>query len=204
MVHVRDWPLRQPCQRFSSLLVQRLSFGGRAMALSTLLALACVSGGRRLGLWQGLEMASFDLLTRLQTTQPPDSRLLLIEVTERDLELYGWPLSDQVVADVMARLQRHAPSVIGLDLYRNTPQPPGRDALAQQLQADNVIGIRNVGNQPNGGEVPAPSELTPDQVAFNDLAIDPDGVVRRNLLYVGNPAEGHYSFPLRIVNLIGN
>ena len=199
MVHFRDWPLRQQCQRFSSLLVQRLNFGGRAIALSTLLALACVSGGRRLGLWQGLEIVSFDLLTRLQTTQPPDSRLLLIEVTERDLEIYGWPLSDQVVADVMARLQRHAPSVIGLDLYRNTPQPPGRDALAQQLQADNVIGIRNVGSQPNGGEVPAPSELAPDQVAFNDLAIDPDGIVRRNLLYVGNPAEGHYSFPLRIV-----
>ncbi|WP_225885351.1 putative bifunctional diguanylate cyclase/phosphodiesterase [Leptolyngbya sp. KIOST-1] len=159
-----------------------------------------MSGGKRLQLFETLEMSSFDLLTRLQVNGSPDSRLLLIEVTEADLEAHGWPLSDQVIADVIAEVQRHDPAVVGLDLYRNTPQDmPGQAALAQAFESPNVIGIYNVGKQGSTIEVPAPATWPADQVGFNDLAIDPDGVLRRNLLYVSAPEHPFYSFPLRVV-----
>lgn len=41
--------------------------------------------------------------------------------------------------------------------------------------------------------------MAPDQVGFNDLAVDPDGVLRRSLLFVGPSDRPHYSFPLRVV-----
>ena len=200
MVHFRAWPFRRQIQHWASRFSKPINFGSRAVLVSSLLALTLVSGGKRLQLFETLETASFDLLTRLQAQADPDPRLLLVEVTEADLEVYGWPLSDQVVADIIAEIQRHAPAVVGVDLYRNTPQTTeGQAALAQQFEAPNVIGILNVGSQDNGIEVPAPAAWPRDQMGFNDLAIDPDGVLRRNLLYVAAPGNPFYSFPLRVV-----
>jgi len=199
MVHFRGRSWQPRVQQFATRFVQHLNFGSRAILVSTLLALTCITASKRLGLFQPLESTSFDWLTRLQPHQPPDERLLIVEVTESDLEAYGWPLSDQMVADIIAILQQHDPAVVGLDLYRSTPQSPGREALAQQFHAANVVGIMNVGRQPNGGEVPAPSEWPQSQVGFNDFAIDPDGILRRSLLFVGNEVQSYYSFPLRVV-----
>ncbi|WP_017299836.1 putative bifunctional diguanylate cyclase/phosphodiesterase [Nodosilinea nodulosa] len=200
MVHFRIWPFGQKFNQWVSFFSKPINFGSRAVLVSSLLALAMVSAGKRLQLFETLEMSSFDLLTRLQTQGSPDSRLLLVEVTEADLEAYGWPLSDQVVANIIAEVQRYKPAVVGLDLYRNTPQDmPGQAALAQAFTAPNVIGIFNVGEQGDGIEVPAPATWPPDQTGFNDLAIDPDGVLRRSLLYVSDPENPFYSFPLRVV-----
>ncbi|PSR18033.1 diguanylate cyclase [filamentous cyanobacterium CCP3] len=200
MVHFRTWLLGQQFRQLAAYFSKPINFGSRAVLVSSLLALTLVSVGKRLQLFETLEMSSFDLLTRLQIQESPDARLLLIEVTEADLEAYGWPLSDQVIADVIAEMQRYDPAVVGLDLYRNTPQDmPGQAALAQAFESPNVIGIFNVGKQGKGIEVPAPATWPADQVGFNDLVIDPDGVLRRNLLYVSDPENPYFSFPLRVV-----
>ncbi|HSM82163.1 MAG TPA: EAL domain-containing protein [Nodosilinea sp.] len=200
MVQFWAGPLGRQIQQWVSRFSKPINFGSRAVVVSGLLALTVVSVGKRLQMFETLEMSSFDLLTRLQTQQAPDPRLLIIEVTEADLEAYGWPLSDQVIADIIATVQRYNPAVVGLDLYRNTPQAmPGRAALAAAFEAPNVIGIFNVGQQENGIEVPAPASWPADQLGFNDLAIDPDGVLRRSLLYVGGQDNPFYSFPLRVV-----
>jgi diguanylate cyclase (GGDEF)-like protein len=200
MVNFRTWPFRRQIQHWAAYISKPINFGSRAVLISGLLALTFVSGGKRLQLFETLEMSSFDLLTRMQTQPSLDQRLLMVEITEADLEVYGWPLTDQVVADIIAEIQRHDPAVVGLDLYRNTPQSmPGQAALAQAFEAPNVIGIFNVGTQENGMGVPAPATWPADQTGFNDLAIDPDGVLRRNLLYVSAPDNPFYSFPLRVV-----
>lgn len=200
MVHFRIWPFGQLFNQWTSFSLKPINFGSRAVVVSSLLALALVSGGKRLQLFETLEMSGFDLITQIQTQGLPDSRLLLIEVTEADLEAYGWPLSDQVLADTIAEVQRYEPAVVGLDLYRNTPQNiPGQSALATAFATPNVIGIFNVGKQGDGIEVPAPANWPSEQTGFNDLAIDPDGVLRRSLLYVSDPENPFYSFPLRVV-----
>ncbi|HIK46362.1 MAG TPA: EAL domain-containing protein [Leptolyngbyaceae cyanobacterium M65_K2018_010] len=199
MVHFQARSWRSRVQLLATQLTKHLNFGSRAILVSSLLALTLVGTGKRLGLFQHLEATNLDFWTRVQPHQPPDDRLLLVEITEEDLTTYGWPLSDQRVADIIATLQRYNPAVIGLDLYRSTPHSPGREALAQEFQAANLIGIMNAGSQPDGGEVPAPPEWPQDQVGFNDLALDPDGVLRRNLLFVGSPTNPYYSFPLRVV-----
>ncbi|MBU6228220.1 MAG: EAL domain-containing protein [Cyanobacteria bacterium REEB459] len=198
MVHFRSRPLTFGLQPLATGFIKHLNFGSRAILLSSLLALALVSGLKRLGLFQPLETRSYDLMTRLQPYRPPDPRLLIVEITEADLETYGWPLSDQKVADVINALQKYQPAMVGLDLYRNIAQSEGREALMKAFRAPNVIGIMNVGQQPGEGEVPAPPQWSKQQVGFNDFALDPDGVVRRSLLYVGDERQPYYSFPLRL------
>jgi diguanylate cyclase (GGDEF)-like protein len=199
MVHLPALPLRRYCQQLTSFISNYFNFGSRAILVSSLLALTCVSVGKRLSLFQYLELMSFDQLTRLHPRQLPDDRILIVEITEEDLEALGWPLSDQVVAEAIVQIQQFEPTVVGLDIYRSTPQPPGKTALMKEFQSENVIGIMNVGDQPINGEVAAPEGLPPEQIGFNDLAIDPDGVLRRNLLFVGSFDRPYYSFPLRLV-----
>ncbi len=198
MVQLSALPLKRYRQKLRNSIINRFNFGCRAILVSGLLALTCISAGKRLSLFQYLELTSFDHLTRLQPRQLPDDRLLIIEITEQDLEAFGWPLSDQTVAEVIHKIQQLKPAVVGLDIYRNTPQPPGKLNLMKEFERDNVIGIMNVGNQPNNGEVEAPEGLPTERIGFNDLAIDPDGVLRRNLIFVGNTNNAYYSFPLRL------
>lgn len=120
-------------------------------------------------------------------------------MSEGDIRQYGWPLSDGLLAKVLADVQAHQPRVVGLDLYRSTLRPPGSAALVEQLAAPNLIAIKNVGNDPFLGEVPPPPTVPSDRIGFNDLPTDSDGIIRRNLLYVGGQEEDYYSFGLRVV-----
>jgi diguanylate cyclase (GGDEF)-like protein len=199
MVHLPALPFKRCRQTITNWLEEHCNFGYRAILVSSLLALTCVSAGKRLNLFQHLELTSFDQLTRLQPRQLPDQRLLIVEITEQDLATFGWPLSDQIVADAITNIQQLQPAVIGLDIYRSTPQPPGKQALLEVFQSPDLIGIMNVGDQPHNGEVEAPEGLPAERIGFNDLAIDPDGVLRRNLIFVGSAEKAYYSFPLRLV-----
>ncbi|WP_206756518.1 EAL domain-containing protein [Pseudanabaena sp. FACHB-2040] len=183
-------------------LVERLpwsaTMGARSVLVATLITTTLVTGAKKFGLLQPFELNSFDTLTRLQPDRGTDPRLLIIAVSEAELQAYGWPLSDGVIAATLQAVQQHQPRVIGLDLYRSTPQPPGNAELVQQLEADNLIGIWNVGNNPAGDEVPGPPAVPAERLGFNDLALDPDGVLRRSLLFVGSSDQAYYSFGLRV------
>ncbi|MCL6434666.1 MAG: CHASE2 domain-containing protein [Leptolyngbyaceae cyanobacterium HOT.MB2.61] len=103
-----------------------------------------VTGGivvaRQLGWLQSPELAAYDQMVRLRQDAPPDSRLLVVAINETDIKNQKrWPLSDLTVANLLAKLQKHRPQVIGLDIYRDLPQEPGNRELTQQLKAPNVL-----------------------------------------------------------------
>ncbi|NEQ31122.1 MAG: EAL domain-containing protein, partial [Leptolyngbya sp. SIO4C5] len=131
-----------------------------------------------------------------QLEAKPDDRILIVALTEKDIRRYGWPLSDRLVAELLQKLQQHQPQVIGLDLYRSTPHPPGRQDLLKQLAAPNLVAITNVGTASES--IPPPETMPWQQVGFNDLVLDPDGIVRRSLLYVSHPQNPYYAFGLRV------
>lgn len=173
--------------------------GARSVLLSSIAITAVVGGTAELfGIFEPSEFYAYDTMTWLQQDDGIDPRLLVVGITEEDLAIQEqWPLNDQVLADVLATLQSHQPAVVGLDIYRNVPHPPGNDQLRQQLQADNLIAITNVG----GSEVAAvePPPTVPEQrIGFNDLVLDQSGIVRRNLLFVPTANQDFYSFGLRV------
>ncbi|NJN20067.1 MAG: EAL domain-containing protein [Leptolyngbya sp. RL_3_1] len=167
-----------------------------AIAASSVLTLGLCLAIQPWGGLELLELAVFDQWIRLQSDQQPasptDSPLVVVKITEADLRRYGWPISDQLLADALRKIQASQPSVVGLDLYRDIPHPPGETALTTQLKAANLIAITD-----HGAGIPPPAAVKPEQVGFNDFTLDTDGILRRNLLFVASPEQGFFSLALR-------
>lgn len=178
---------------------QWLNAGTRLVLLSSLLVAGAISVTKSFGLLQATELYLFDAFIRAVPDQPLNPNLTIIGITEEDIQQYGWPLSDQLLASALERLQQHHPAVIGLDLYRSSSRPPGKVMLMEALKADNLIAIMNVGRNPTTGDVPPPPSVPWDQIGFNDFPVDKDGVIRRNLLFVKTKTREYYSFGLRVV-----
>lgn len=164
----------------------RLPFPGRqrwyragaiALMSSSLVLLLRFFGG-----FVPLEMNLYDRLSRSLASQEPDPRLLLIEITEADLQRLGhFPLEDHLLAEAIDILQTYQPRVVGLDMFRELPQGEGHEQLLRGLQAENVVGVMILGNTP-AEMTPPPPTVSRDRTGFSDFAVDLDGKVRRNFL----------------------
>ncbi|MEG4844817.1 EAL domain-containing protein [Microcoleus sp. F10-C6] len=182
------------------------SQGRRVRILPAMLAGATLTllsmGVRQLGGLQNWELGSFDSLVRLQPDAGPDPRLLVVGISEADIQaLERFPISDGAIAQTLTKLQKYRPKVIGLDLYRDLPQAPGHQELLAQLKAPNVVAINKLSDSESPG-VPAPPGIPPDRVGFNDFVLDADGVVRRNLLSVSQAQKKTaFSFSVQLALL---
>lgn len=133
------------------------------------------------GCLQPLEWAIFDQFFRLRPVEPLDDRITIITVDDHDITHIGhWPISDDVLAELLLKLKAQQPRVVGLDLYRDLPVRTGYSRLVAVFRSmPNLIGVqKRFGDR----TVPPPPALVPQQVAVADLAVDADGTVRRALL----------------------
>ncbi len=168
--------------------------------ITGLLLLVRVGGGL-----QPLELVFYDRMVRWGPDPGPDPRLLVVGITEADIREFSWPLSDRIVTELLAKLQQFQPAVIGLDLIRDLPVPDQNQSrqeddyqkLVTQLQQPNVIGITFIGTTKDD-RIPAPPSLSPEQIGFSDVVTDPDGTVRRNLMFARQGQSTLHSFSLQI------
>jgi len=172
-----------------------------SLLLLTILLTTIVLGSRRFGGLQVLELLAYDWMVNLNNKNEVDSRLLVVEITDKDIELQNsWPIPDRTIAQLLKNLQQYQPKVIGFDLYREVTYPPGTKELRQELQKDNVVVIQLIGDGNNS--VAAPPGVDREQIGFNDIVVDiEDDVLRRNLMYFrfGDGDEDvMYSFSLQI------
>ncbi|HEY9642583.1 MAG TPA: adenylate/guanylate cyclase domain-containing protein [Coleofasciculaceae cyanobacterium] len=199
--------LRQVWDRRWPTHLKHLGWGTPAsvstIALISLAVTGIMGGVKYLGGFEPFELRAYDGMVRLRADQPIDSRLLVVTITEADLRLQQRStLADQTIAEVLSILQADQPALIGLDLYRDLPQLPGHAALQTQLRAPNLIAITKLGDG-DGNQVPPPPDVPPERVGFNDFPIDPDGVVRRSLLFGGTSASFSLQLALHYLNRQG-
>jgi CHASE2 domain-containing sensor protein len=97
------------------------------------------------------------------------------------------------MAQLFAKLQSHQPKLIGLDIYRDLPQGTGYEKFTAQLAAPNVIGIRN-----DAEGVNPPPTLPEERIGFNDLVLDADNTIRRNLMSFSTDEGNQTSFSLKL------
>ncbi|MCS6814787.1 MAG: CHASE2 domain-containing serine/threonine-protein kinase [Cyanobacteria bacterium] len=160
--------------------------------------------GQQLGWFQSFELKVYDRMVRWTGDQHPDSRLLIVKITEADIQAQKrWPLADQTFANALKQLQKHRPRAIGLDVYRDLPYEPGHRDLVTQLRFPNVVTITKLGSESDLG-VPPPPTVVPQQVGFNDVVLDPDSVVRRNLMFGSTDKGNVFSFSFRLAALYLN
>lgn len=177
--------------------IMALAKGSALASFSILAVTGSLLGMRHFGKLEPLELVAFDRMVRWRSPQPTfDPRILLITITEQDIQnQQRWPIPDRAFAQLLQKLQALQPAAIGLDVYRDIPVAPGRQELIAQLQQPNVIAIQSINTRVG---TPAPPEIPANQIGFNDLAIDPDDVVRRNILFAGGEKGVLYSFSLRL------
>ncbi|MCS6813529.1 MAG: adenylate/guanylate cyclase domain-containing protein [Cyanobacteria bacterium] len=189
----------------SNKLTRQLSkldwFGLVVVATSTAAIAGLVLGIRHLGLFQPLELKVYDQMVRARPNLGQDPCVLIVAITEDDIKRYGTTLTDEVMATALERLQHYEPAAIGVDIYRDLPQPPGTAKLAKQFTASNVIAITKLPSAEDPIGIPAPAAISPSQVGFNDVVTDPDGVVRRSVLEVKLHETSVYSFALQLALL---
>jgi len=144
---------------------------------------------RLFGGLQPLELEAFDLLMRLRPKEQPDSRLLVITVTDQDIQAQGQELrqgslSDKYLNLLLAKLEQYQPVAIGLDIYRDFPVSTDRPELAKRMQkSDRLIAICKRADpkyDPTG--ISPPPEIPETRLGFSDFVEDNDGVLRRHLL----------------------
>ncbi|MEG4119054.1 CHASE2 domain-containing protein [Microcoleus sp. N9_B4] len=158
---------------------------------------------RWFGCFQVWEWAAFDQFVRWRPAEPLDSRIVIVEIKEADLQKYGYPISDAALAQLLQKLHAGKPRAIGLDVYRDLPTQPGNAELLKTFKTiPNLIGIELMPDETRFGVRPPPVLDKLDRIGFNNVVIDADSKVRRTLLYAW-PGDGktHQSFALRLALL---
>ncbi len=165
-------------------LRQRIGEGLGVLTIAPSVA-GLVMAGSIAGIFQLLEWTIIDQFFHLRPVEPIDQRIVIVKIEESDITNIGhWPMSDQVMANLLRNIKKQQPRVIGLDIYRDLPIAPGHQELVQEFEsAPKSIGIEKVGVPPIN---PPPSLDKIDQVAASDLILDADGKVRRGLILIGN------------------
>ena len=185
---------KQPNDRYLKILNFRSTYG-LAIFVASLVVIA-ICGVRQLGKLQFLELAIFDLMMRSRPETELDSRITVVGIEESDIQKWQQStFSDRSIAKLLEQLQKHNPEVIGLDIYRDVPQYPGQIELLEQLEAENIVAITNINKD---GGVPAPPNVPPERVGFNNFLLDDDGKVRRNFMSFKMGDRQKYSFALQV------
>lgn len=150
---------------------------------------------------QRTELLAYDFcLWAVSSPHPNDSKVVLIGITEEDINYLGrWPLTDEMLAELIEKVSSYNPRVIGVDIYRNIPVPPGENRLDKTFsRLVNIIAIEKFGGDDNGGIAPPKILDGSERVGFNDIIVDADGVVRRGILFLDDGMRTSHSFALRI------
>ncbi len=163
------------------------------------LATGLILGIRATGLMQRWELRAFDLGMRMRPAETVDDRLFLVTVTEADVqsqpaeERRGVSLSDRALSQLLAKLEQGQPRSIGLDIYREQAADPAYPRLTSMLAEDErIFAICHYGE---AGVPPSP-EIAPERQGFNNVQLDVDNVLRRQVLAVGapEPCQNWFSF----------
>ncbi|MGB2924788.1 MAG: adenylate/guanylate cyclase domain-containing protein, partial [Limnothrix sp.] len=144
---------------------------------------------------QFLELAAYDQLMRWRPAESQDKYITIVEIGGSGHSA----IADSIYADLLKKLQAMQPSYIGLDIYRDIPVQPGHDELVAVFnQYDNIIGIEKIVGEKDTETVPAPPSLKEKgQIGFNDIIRDPDGRIRRAVLFLNDDEnQAHYSLSL--------
>lgn len=170
--------------------------------LSSAIATILLLGIQKLGVFEPLEMKVYDQMMQLRGDPGPDSRLLIVALTEKDIQKWNWPLSGELLERLLGKLEAYEPRAIGLDIFRDLPVQPGHEKLLQRLQqSDIIIPICKHSGSNNPG-IAAPKGIEAERVGFNDVVEDTDATIRRNLLLVSaeesDSCQSTYSFSLQL------
>lgn len=139
-------------------------------------------GIRQAGIIQDLELYAYDRFIQHRHVDDKQSPpIVLIQITEDDIQHFGYPINDGLMAQLLEKLSSYHPAAIGLDIFRDIPSE-GRHQLESVLASNpNIVLIE----KRIGDTIIYPEALADlAQIGFADLILDTDGVIRRAILMI--------------------
>ena len=125
------------------------------------------------------------------------SKVIVIGIDEKDINQFGWPMNDNYLCKAIKTLSQWGAASISLDLYRDVEVPPQNTCLRKIIKTNKkMISIRNIAEN-----IPAIPGTPDHQQGFNDLVVDSDGVIRRDLVHVSNQELSIRSLALRMLEV---
>jgi adenylate cyclase len=166
---------------------------------------ALVAGVRELGLIQPAEFWAYDkFLISRAAPETTDPRIVIVEITEKDIAKYDFPVPDALLAKLLERITSAKPTAIGLDIYRDAAEPRDGSQLPELTrvlkQNPNIVGIFKFGDAEHPIKIPFAPALaeTPERYGFNDVPFEL-GAVRRGFLFLWDNQDHVYtSFALAL------
>ncbi len=130
----------------------------------------------RLGWLQPAELWIYDCFVAGRSNAAVDPRIIIVAQSEHDIDSLDYPLRDSVLARLLEKIEAGNPTVVGLDLYRDLPQPRDRSELASldsALAHDNIVAIFFAGGE-SPFQIPPPNSLRGDRLryGFNNFMTD--------------------------------
>ncbi len=178
------------------------------MLLISMVVTGLLMGVRYLGVLQPLELKAFDQMLQLRPPEIPDPRLLIVTVTEEDVQAQQsekprGSLSDKPLAQLLEKLEPYQPAVIGLDIYRDYPVGKDYPQLAERMgKSDRFVAVCKVSNPQDKSGVAPPPEVSSDSLGFSDILLDADRVVRRHYLALtpppSDPCNASYALSVQL------
>lgn len=174
--------------------------------LASVVVTAAVVGVRSLGFLQAWELQAFDRLMRSRPDEGQDNRILLVTIAGKDVQAQSpkergaASISDRSLDQLLKKLNQYQPRVIGLQIYRDNPVEAKYAGLAAYMKkSDRFFAICTFKYNNEPGD-PAPPEVPPERLGFNNITLDPDGILRRHLLATGkeSPCQTEFSFSLQL------
>jgi CHASE2 domain-containing sensor protein len=204
--------LRNKVNHYSSVKLTRHKLVTALIA--SLVTTTMLVGVRSLGVIQQWEMSAFDWMMRMRPNEGLDQRLLLVIVTEEDIQAQKQrqksSLSDEALQKLLQKLEAYQPRAIGLDIYRDFSVEAKYPDLANRLrQSKNFFAIcKAVGGKQQAIGIAPPNEVTKQRIGFSDVVLDSDLVVRRHLLAMtpdpGSNCKTSLSFSIQLAKFYLN
>ncbi|MGK7889262.1 MAG: CHASE2 domain-containing protein [Leptolyngbyaceae cyanobacterium] len=155
---------------------------------SSLLTTGVIIGLRWLSLLQQFELQAYDQFVRSQ----PDNwslrdRVLIVGIDEADIQYQNnqgmerqGSLSEQALQVLLEKITPHQPALIGLDIIHDYPFSA---EVTHELEDQTFVAICQASSQmSNLPGIRPPDDFSMEKVGFNNVPLDPDGVVRRQVL----------------------
>ncbi|MEO0351449.1 MAG: CHASE2 domain-containing protein [Cyanobacteria bacterium P01_A01_bin.15] len=152
--------------------------------------IATVLGARSLGAFHALELMALDRFLTLNTQlsiESTDEDITLVEIDPPHVQgsvEKGYTITADSLADILETIFANEPTVVGADIvsYRITGE--NQERLRSLInQHSNLITVANYSSSNSAEPITGLSKSQlEDQVGFNDLVFDRDGIIRRAFL----------------------
>ncbi|RUT00814.1 hypothetical protein DSM106972_072230 [Dulcicalothrix desertica PCC 7102] len=154
--------------------------------LPGLLIFLAVIIARLTGSLQFLELVMLDNFLRLRPPEPVDERIVIVGITERDIEkAKTYPIPDGNIANLLKKIRSYKPALIGLDIIRNVSVKPGTEelnAIFRDKNNQDVFAVEKALKDRDGYTIAPPPKIAKEMVGFVDAILDDDGYLRRSIL----------------------